>query len=231
MENHLDGMEVAKLKQVIAKIADFLVLFETAEEKLSLREKLLEDQFVKSQALLGEQLNEIQSALSDFATDVSAARWRSAIQKNLEAGEALLDEIKTATSYFVDHAQQTLDRLDKTSNQTVRALSQAVLTFNADDARKVVEDSCEEILKVSKSSIESVDHSLRWFQWKHMAIMLGIVVLTTIFAGFYVNGEWPWESHAKVVQERNLAEAVLAAWSQLSVNDQEQIAHHIHQHG
>ncbi len=83
------------------------------------------------------------------------------------------------------------------------------MSFNVEDVRKIIEESCLQIQNVAQNAVRHVSMSARWIYWKKAAFVVAIVVMVTMMSGLYVNDEWPWEMHTKVVQERNLAQAVL----------------------
>ncbi len=90
METALNLQEVTKLKQIVAKLADFLALFEVAEEVIAKREKKLAQQMEDSNDLLKDQLSQIYEAIHEFQnimTEVGVARFRLAASRMAEISE------------------------------------------------------------------------------------------------------------------------------------------------
>ena len=64
--------------------------------------------------------------------------------------------------------------------------------------------------------------------WLHnLSMIFTVTLLASMMMGLYLNDEWPWEYHNDVVQERQIANAVLQAWPNLSKRDRQLILKNI----
>lgn len=238
METTIEAKEALKFKQVITRLADLAATFEAAEHSIELKEKELKRSYELNREWFQEQIKDVQQVLHNFTgelesftSDLNLARMRTEVRKGLELGENHLQEIERATQVFVEQSQQAVLRLEKATSQAMKMLSQTVLAFNADELSRTVENNCELLLQQAQYSFKQVNQWMRRFHLKSVALVLSVTLVVSMIMGLYMNNEWPWETHTKVMQERNLAQAVLSTWPLLSMNDQEQIARNMTQKG
>jgi len=218
--------ELIKMRGSLNKIAEFVALFECAEEKLHVQEKKLDERISNNERAVGQQLSQIKSVLNDFQeimTETGAARWRAAAEQSLQAGQAHLDNIRMATDEFIRKAKQNYKKLDKTAEYTVKGISKAVSSFRVDDFQHMTNDAVTQIQETCDSTLEKINGIVRWFHWRNIGILFAMTLVVSMVFGLYLNDEWPWEAHRDVMEQRHLAHALVSAWPHLSKIDQQTI--------
>lgn len=230
MNAQLDEKEVIQLRNVLHKMADFIALYEAAEEKLTSREKALEAKIKANERQISEQLTQIRSVLGDFQeimTEAGAARWRTEARNVLEAGKEHLENLQNNSEQFLKYTKQSCERLDKAAAFTVKNVSKAVDAFQIEDIRTLSDKNTNVVNKTCKTAINRMSEIAKWFHWKNLGMVLGITLIVTMINGLYINDEWPWQSHAKILEQRHLAQAVMSAWADLTPADRQHILHNV----
>lgn len=228
MTAQLDEMDVAKLRQVLNRMADFIALFETTEEKMRDREQTLQNNMTSCERFVNSQLEKVQTVIRDFQsimTETGAARWRVAAEGALKEGKDHLKEIQKVTNEFLGQTRDTCERLDRATSYTVKSISQAVSTFDPEEIRQLTNESTAQIKQSCNSTLQRVTNIIRWFHWKNLGMVLTMTLIVTMVTGLYLNDEWPWETHYQVKQQRTLAKAVTVAWPELTASDKNNIIH------
>lgn len=224
----VDTNELESIRNNVHKIAEFVALFETAEEKLKERESALEERLANSEFHINEQLLQIKSVLAEFQsimTEAGAARWRVSAEKISYESEQHLKNIRYATDEFIRCTDESYQKLNTATDYTVKGLSKAIHSFRMDDFQKVANTSVETVSHACEASLNKVNQVIRWFHWRNMALVLSVTIVVTMITGLYLNDEWPWQSHQQIMQQRQLAIAVESAWPHLSLTDQQEILH------
>lgn len=224
--NNLLADDDSRFRLVMHKIAQFVASYELVEEKLRERERALEARLLATEKRFGEQLSQIQTVLDDFQsimTEAGAARWRIAAEKALKNGEDHVVSIRHATNEFVEKSKETFTRLDNVTEKSVKGLADAIQLFKADDFQNVANDSVKMMKNTCSVAVRKVSDIIRWFHWRNLGMVLSVTLIVTMITGLYLNDEWPWETHKEVMQQRNLAQAVISAWPHLDNTDQQEI--------
>lgn len=220
--------EMVSMRNTLHKVAEFVALFETAEEKLKHREHAIEQRLIATEKRIGEQLLQIKSVLADFQnimTEAGAARWRVAAEQSMKKNDEYLKNVRYATDEFIRCTDESYQKLNKATDYTVKGLSKAIHSFRMDDFQSVTTTSVDMVRGTCEKSIRKMNEVIRWFHWRNIALVLSVTIVVTMVTGLYMNDEWPWESHQQVMQQRHLATAVEAAWPHLSSIDQQEILH------
>lgn len=229
--------EVASLQVLLNKIANALALLEQAEDKLEAREQLIREHEHYLEAKLKESEEQIESLQSSFH------QFQESLEENLDElglarlrlilkqGEEHVQSIQDSTAVFSEQAKEVFEKLDRTAVQASQQLSKALKSFNAYEIRKISDESCYQIQKASQSALRQISSLTKRAQWKIMGLSFSIALMVTMTMGLYLNDEWPWETHTKINQQRNLAQAVINSWPNLSVPDQQNIEHSLSQKG
>ncbi len=228
MSAEISQDELLSMRNTLHKIADFVALFESAEEKLTQRENAFNERLKSSERHVDEQLIKIKSALADFQdimTEAGAARWRIAAEQSMQKNEEYLRNIRYATDEFIRCTDESYQKLNKATDYTVKGLSKAIHSFRMDDFQNVTTNSVDMVRNACEKSVRKATEIIRWFHWRNVALVFSMTLVVTMVSGLYMNDEWPWESHQQVMQQRQLAKAVEAAWPHLSVLDQQEILH------
>lgn len=222
----LTELEVAQLRQVLHKMADFIALFEASEEKLVAREQALETKLSQSERIIHEQLTNIRGTLRDFQeimSETGAARWRIAAESALKEGKEHLKTIQQTCADFNSLTKDTCERLDRAASYTVKNITHVVSSFSAEDFRRMTTDNSNQVMHTCTSAIKKINSVIAWFSLRNAALVFSITLVVSIVIGLYLDDEWPWESHSKIVEQRTLAQAVINSWSHLSQDDQQRI--------
>lgn len=228
INNALEDKEFASLRNSIHKMAEFVALYEVSEERFKEREKAIEDRLLTSEKSIHQQLTHIKSVLSEYEsimTEVGAARLRFVIDQSLQQSEEHLKNIRYATDEFIRCTDESYQKLNQATDYTVKGLSKAIHSFRMDDFQKVATTSVETVSEVCTKSLSKMNEVIKWFHWRNIALVLSITIIVTMITGLYINDEWPWQTHEQIMQQRQLAVAVVAAWPHLSNSDQQEILH------
>lgn len=230
MDIEFETKDSVKLQKMLSKIAKTLAFLEQAEEKLQAREEAIqrhEELITEKLSESEKQVNKILSAITTFQEDLEenlnelgVARFKLVLKQ----GEEHVRAIQETTDAFKLQSEQTLETLDKTALQVNSSLSKAVSAFNIHEIRKLVDESCFQIKKASQSSLRQISLMSKWFYAKNIGFITSLILIISMVIGLYINDEWPWETHSKIAQERNLAQALITAWPNLNSTDQEKIA-------
>lgn len=223
-----DEKEVAQVRSVLNKMAEFIALFETAEDRMTARARAIEERQMVNDRIFNQRLTEVEHLVEDIKTvmtEAGAARWRLAAENALKEGKSHLEQLQKLSKEFVDHTKTSCDRLDKASNYTVKNVTQAVSSFNPDEIKRLTSESVSHIKQISSNASQRITDIMKWFQWKNVGVIFSVILVVTMITGLYLNDEWPWETHEQVVQQRNLAQALVTAWPQLTAADQQEILH------
>ena len=222
----MDEKDLVQMRNVLGKMADFIALFETAEDRMSARAKVIEERQLSNERLFNQRLNEIERVLDDVRgvmTEVGAARLRLMTENIVAEGKKHLDELEGLSKEYVAFTKETCDRLDKATTFTVKGVTQAITAFNPEEIRRLSQEASSQIKSSCTNSMRRITEIMKWFQIKNIGVIFFVTLFVTMITGLYINDEWPWEAHQSVVQQRNLAVAVANDWQQLSPNDQQRI--------
>jgi hypothetical protein len=209
---------------LMQQVAELIASYEMAMERLHAREKALDEQFEASEKFLDNQLEKVNTLVSDLReimTEAGAARWRLSAQEALRLGDGQLQHLKKTSDDLKLLLNESCDRFERTSHSTTKTIHEAIDAFKVDEFKKYVEISHEEVKKTSTSAIAKINEILRWFQWKNLGLALGLSIISAVVIGLYIDDEWPWELHSKVVKERAAGEALMNAWPHLNQADQQ----------
>lgn len=214
------------MQSLMREMANFVAMYETIDEKLIAREIALESKIISSEQLLLSQLNYVKNAFNDFhsiMTEAGAARWRIAAENALRDGTQHLHNLQETTSEISQTLRDGSEQFGIVANQTVKGLTDAASTFHADRFKEAASIGCVQIKEFSVSQIKRITKLVSYFHLKNVFLSLGLTLFVIFLTGLYINDEWPWESHQQVAKEREAGKTLLAAWSYLSPQEQQDI--------
>lgn len=81
--------------------------------------------------------------------------------------------------------------------------------------------------RMSLEVINRVNKTVRHFFLRNAAVTFVMTLVVVLFFGQYINGEWPWETHARVVQERTIGHDILAEWPGMDDNVKTYLQHKV----
>jgi len=209
---------------LMQQVAELIASYEMAMERVHEREKMLEEHFEASDKFLDHEIEKVNTLVSDLReimTEAGAARWRLSAQEALRMGDLQIQNLKKTSDELKVLLNDSRERFERTSHSTVKTINESIDLFKVDEFKKYVEQSHEEVKKTSGAAIKRINDILRWFQWKNLGLALGLSIISAVVIGLYIDDEWPWELHSKVVKERAAGEALMNAWPHLNQADQQ----------
>lgn len=98
----------------------------------------------------------------------------------------------------------------------LQQLNQLIAQTNAASAntelKATAAKSYELIENVSLEVLARIKRALRYFYLRNVLLVIVVTLMMVLFFGQYINGEWPWETHQRVVQEREIGHAIITEW-------------------
>ncbi len=222
-----------RLNYIVTHMADFMALYEAAEDRLSKREETMLKRFQEYEHCINEYINSIHGSLHEFEqvlTQAGVSRWRLAAESALKEGREHADKITASTEEFRQLASDTCERLDRATSYTVKGVSEAVSSFRVADFRELTEECVDKVSGVSNKAVRNISRVTKWFYWRKLAMVFSFTLIVAVVMGLYINDEWPWERHKEVVLERNVGAAAIQSWQQLSSADKQVILGHERDH-
>lgn len=210
----------------IKKLADFIALFEEAAEKIEKHETATSEQLQKREAAFEKKLEDIHSAideLSNFMTQSGVARFRVTAEKLIQENQSYLAEVQNHLKNFETLAANSCDNLQRAAENSASWIAEAIKTLRLDQVRKLTFDHEARIEAASSRAIEKINKIAKWFHWEKISMALIISVMVALLTGLFINDESPWESHSKVVAERDAGKVLLRAWTKLSPDEKNHI--------
>lgn len=238
--SHKFDNELIKLKDIARRMGEMIAYIEIAQNKLIEWKKELEHTVVTNKEHVESQLAEIRltaNELRELMTEAGVARWRLAAEQALYEGkehiailralsEKQIKAIEESKEDFKTLLKKSMDRLDRASTYTANSIAEAVKSFRINDFKKLADQSRDIIEKTATGNIKRLKQLLKWFQWKHLALIFCLTFLVSLIIGLYINAEMPWESHKRVLMQRNAGQALINAWPNLSENERKHILEH-----
>lgn len=218
--------ETEHLKNILHRMAEFIALYEAAEQKISAREKALEQQIEANEKFLNEQLNKINEnviRLKEIMTETGAARWRVAAEQALIDGQNHLNQLSNLNDEINQQLLQNCQHLEQISTRVNEGVNQAFNAFQPKEFIEVAKESTQLIQEASNTAVGRLIALSQRFYWRGALLALVVTLVVILFFGLYINNEWPWERHADVIKERQAGQILLKAWSHLSKNEQDYI--------
>ena len=221
--NHAD---TEQLRQLIQRMGEFIALYEAAEEKLRQRESILETRMTSHESYVNEQLEQIHQAVTTFEnimTEAGVARWRLAAEDALRQGQTHLKSLENSSEEFRQLSNDTCDRLERATSYAIKGVSDAVSSFRVADFKQLTQDSCDRVEQAAMGAVKNISQVSQWFYWKKSILVFTVALLVAMIMGLYINGEWPWQDHQKIMHEREVGKAAMHVWSELSRRDKRRI--------
>ena len=218
--------DLEKARSLIRRMGEFIALYEEAQEKLEQREEQLQAYFQAQGDQINETLQQIYVLLQEFQTfmtEIGVARWRVAAENSLQASQDQLKALNKTLNDFRHLTQETCEKLERSTDYTVRSVSEAVNHFNITDFRLLTEDSCKHVEAAALDAVKHVAKITRWAYWRKTILVFGIAIVSIVITGLYINDEWPWEEHHDASRERNAGKAVIQVWPDLTQADRDKI--------
>lgn len=226
MDESIATDDFNRLQACMQQVADFIALSEEAVQKLEKHDTVSGEMLKKSSVYFDQQLNQIREALGDlqeFMTQAGVTRLRVAAERMLADGQQHLHNIKEATEEFQRVAENSCSNLQRVSENSADWIAEAIKSLQIEKFRSLVFENVDRIENSADVAIRRVQKLSKWFQWEKLGIALVVAVIVSLLTGLFINDEMPWETHNKVVMERNAGKMLIQAWPKLSSVEKEHI--------
>jgi hypothetical protein len=217
-----NGSRDIQLPDLEQQVGELVAAYEITMEKLAQKEKALELHFQASDSFLNDQLEKMNLLiveLGEMITEAGAARWRLSAQDALRLGDLQLSTVKKLSEETKNLMNDSCARYEKAALAATKNLKEAIAQFKMEEYKTYTENCAEEVKKNSSVALQKITDIFSWFQWKNMALCLGFSIIAAVVIGLYIDDEWPWELHSKVVKERAAGQALMNAWPHLDPSD------------
>lgn len=214
------------LQSCTQQIADFIALSEEAIQKLKQHDAAAGKLMEKHSTNFSKQLSDVRQTLQDmqsFMTQAGVARFRVSAERVLAEGQQHLALIHEATERFQKISENSCHTLQRVSENSADWIAEAVKSLQIEKFRSLIFENVDRVENTSRTAIQRIRKLSRWFQWEKLGIALAVAVIVSLLTGLFVNDELPWETHSKVVTERNVGRMLMQAWPKLSLEEKERI--------
>lgn len=218
------------LNDLPTQVTEFLVSARAAQENLRTREKILEQRLAASEHYIDTELSKIHGVINHFQEllDRAGARdWRVAAESLYKEGKQPIHGLQTTFDDIKKSVKEACTHVDNASTQILKGLTKTLGTLNTNELEQLAEDSGQEIKTVANAAIQQINEIGQWFSWKNLVFVLVLSVVVVLFMDLFIDDEWPWESHKNATKERVAGQALLQAWPQLSLSDQQRIMNYV----
>lgn len=233
----LHEKDLIKIKELLRHTGEFIAYFELVESKMMTWRQDIELHAKTQEKKTTEQLHTLHNeleALQDVLTQAGIARLRIRSEEALQQGETHLATLqKTGQQLLADMASQqntfsqimitNMTLLENHTGQAIAKIHEHLAGYDVELFRRIANDSCEKVEKVSSNAIQKSAGLLRNFQWRSMALAFFTTVVATFILGMYLSNELPWEIHQQAKNEREAGRTLLKAWPLLSQQEQNKI--------
>jgi hypothetical protein len=209
------------------KIADFIVKAEFNRSSHETNDSSISQHFQEKEREISNVVKTIAAEIHHFKslmTRAGAIQWHDATKNLLEESKKEVQSIE-ATYLDASHTiEQQCEKLNQSSMHTVKNVAQLVTLSKHNPLQKLSEEKSKEIRTSCETHLGKVEHTVRSFQWKNIAIAMFLSMVVSIIVSLYINDEWPWQAHDQVVKQREAGKILLDSWQQLSQSDRALIA-------
>jgi len=215
-----------KFRKISQRLADFIALQEVANGKLAEEENKRRREMAMMHQELNDQVNEIRGVINEFQTvmtSVGIARFRVAAEEAMRRGDEHLDLIREECEQFKRITEERTRLIQQITQDAEKRLSRVVRSLRLEYFKKLIDDGVEHIEQTSKTAVKRITQTVKWVHWEKIGMSLIVAILVAILMGLFVNDEWPWETHQRVVTERDAGRMLLNAWPRLSKIEQSDI--------
>lgn len=216
----------AQIRKINDKVADFITLQENSMMQIQEQEAQRRHELQSQRLHFDEQIKRIREMMEEFectTKSLGVARFKAAALEILGKGDEHLKQLRSESEALITFSQESTERLEKLSKDVEHRLSRTVRSLRLDYFKKLINDGCERAEYVSTIAVERVSQVVKWFHWEKLGIAILISMIVSIIIGLFLNDEWPWETHHRVLIERDAGRLLLHAWPHLSKSEQKDI--------
>lgn len=202
----------------IEGIANFLVLYESIEQKMTMCEEKMREQQVIYEQTIDEQLRKIRLVMSEFEeimTETGAARWRVSAENALKEGQTHVELLQQACEQVEKLLNESCAKLNLAATHVANEIKYAVDSLKKGDFKRLALEGYRKISENTQHSMKRMYNFSCWLQIKAAVTALIIALIVILTVGLYASGEWPWESHERVLKARVIGQAIMDAWPNL----------------
>lgn len=239
---HLQENDLNKIKELLRHTGEFIAYFELAESKMIEWRQEMEQQAVR----LNQQSQRLQkelTTLEDLLSQAGTTRFRVIAEKALSQGEIQLQLLENSCNQFSANFQEQQDQLELLTAQCVTKIEQhcakstetiakQLAKYDVHQFHRVANESCDHVERVANDAVLKSNKLLSMFEVRFGLFTVFTTIATAFFIVLYLNGELPWETHHKAMNERHAGKALLQAWPKLTLEEKTKIINdNVLQHG
>ncbi len=226
MDKTVQAEQLLQLQDSSQQIADFIAMSEEVIQKLKQHDAVAGRMLEDNASYFSQQLDEIRKTIvqmQNFMTQTGVARFKVLAEKMLSDGQKHFESIQSATDRFQKLAENSCHTLQRVSENSADWIAEAIKSLQIEKFRGLIFENVDRVENTSRTAIQRIRKMSRWFQWEKLGLALVVAVVVSLMTGLFVNDELPWETHSKVVQERNVGRMLMQAWPKLSLAEKERI--------
>jgi len=226
MDHPATDTEINRIQEASKKIADCVVLFEEAIEKLEKQKRLSQQTLQEDENYFRDHADEIKLAikeLRELMTQTGVARFRTTAERALKNGEEHLQAIQQATENFQNIVEDSCQHINKVADNSAKWIAESIKSLQIEDFRREIFDNVSRVEKASDSATTRVNKMVRWVHWEKFGTALIVAIVVAFLTGLFINDELPWDSHKQVVAQREAGKALIKAWPKLTPQEKAHI--------
>lgn len=220
----------AKLRNILQQLTDFIAHYETIEERLEIRARGLETLMLESDKKIQAHLSQIQEILSYYETVMSetgAARFRLNAENILKEGQAHIQKLQEVGQGIVVKIDHEADEFNENVRKMGAQFHETLEKLDLESIKTTAEHSYNLLEEMSLEVVKKVNKTFRGFFWKNLVAVGLMALMIVMLLGQYINDEWPWESHQRILQERAYGADIVAAWNTMDDNVKKYLQDHV----
>jgi len=205
------------------QIADFIVNAEFAKQHFQATQVEFQRKIQEKDQFINQQLREIKQEISHcraIMTRTGAIQWRVDTEKLATAGKNEIRAIEDAHQNIKAAIENQCEQLNRASLNTVKDVSKLVSKVRNNDIKKLSDIKSADLKQTCENNLHRIDKIVHTFHWRNLVLTLVLTLVVSAVVSLYIDDQWPWQSHAQTVKQREAGKALMNSWSQLSQNDQ-----------
>jgi hypothetical protein len=190
--------------------------------------------FIKELAIDKAHLNDrIQNALVEVdmlrntLTRFGLSKFHLDAEKLLNAGKESLRSLHTNSDMAKEQINVACKCLKWHSIDTTKKISKSCASLRLRGMTEYAENHATELESAMKNYNNSISGATRQFHWKNLVLSALLTLTVGLLMSLYIDHEWPWEMRAQIIKERHEGQALINAWSKLSLLDQQMLAKYV----
>ena len=233
----INEQDIARLTELLRRTGEFIAYFELAETKMMEWRQDIEHLALAQQQQFEQQSHALQNrlgALSDILNQAAltpfhntADETSSQNQEHLLAvkktEQQLLRQMNICQRELTTLTQHAITQMTQHGSVIITQIDKKLSTFDIQNFYRIANESCNQIENSAHTAIVKSGKLLHSFQWQSVVLTLFTTLVTAFAIGLYASGEYPWESHQHVLNERGAGKVLMNAWSKLTLQEKTKI--------